>query len=86
MKHHYNITYSSSSSSPDTCHSLLIILVSIIAFVVIGLVVMDRVTTTPEEEGKRTISKVSFEGHDYLIYQHNSITHSPECRCYKNGK
>ena len=69
----------------DTPYSIQIVLITVISVAILITVIIDRVSTTPDEEAKQMIQKVSFEGHDYLIYKHRVMCHSPNCRCHDKG-
>ena len=69
----------------DTPYGILIGILSVILLAFFTLTIIGAVTTTPDEEAKQMIQKVSFEGHDYLIYKHRVMCHSPNCRCHDKG-
>lgn len=67
----------------DKLLDIFIVLLSVIIIAFFTFVMIDLVST--KLETKRMIQKVSFEGHEFLIYQTRGICHSPECRCFKKG-
>ena len=69
----------------DTPYSIQIVLITVISVAILITVIIDRVSTTPDEEAKQMIQKATYEGHEYLIYQHRGICHSPNCSCYNKG-
>lgn len=69
----------------DKLLDIFIVLLSVIIIAFFTFVMIDLVSTTPDEEAKQMIQKTTYEGHEYLIYRHRGICHSPECRCFKKG-
>ena len=69
----------------DTPYGIHIGILSVILLAFFTIVIIDTVSTTPEEKTKRMIQKITYEGHEFLIYQTRGICHSPECRCFKKG-
>lgn len=69
----------------DTPYGIQIAILAVIILAFLTVAIIDVVSTTPEEKTKQMIQKVSFEGHDYLIYNHRVMCHSPNCRCHDKG-
>ena len=74
------------NKSLDTPYGIHIVLLAVICLgIIVALTIKDSLSTSQDELVKRSIQKVTYEGHDYLIYQTRGICHSPNCRCYGKG-
>lgn len=53
---------------------------------IIGVVVCHSFNQNPDTLFKEGVHKVTYEEHEYLIYNDRGICHYPECKCKTKGE